>query len=456
MIFDGNTLAKRAEIFSNTLFDSWAMSENCGGAVLFLISMNDHRLYIRTGKLAQQYLSETQIDTISSAIIPYLQKRRLNDALIVGVEKIGSHLSSYHGKHSASDVRNDQPTGAAVPLILRNGPKWWDFEFSLVTIIFVVFAIFACCNGVGGPEAHRKKMERRHVLRKLNTVRSEFIQAMLPQYTPTTCPLCHDDLLPPWVPTVPVLPPVGEAAPLAEHDEDDAPARPLKTLRCGHAFHQSCFDDEYPTSSDSIAECPICGDRGGGISPPLSLMDSRQKDVSFRLKRLQDEYPHIITDDVRNKLISETPNNWPDSMTEAYIKVTPTQQQSLGRQDSDGGNWLSNIWGMLAIGSFGAFLGSLFGNWGDQRDNGSYYQDIPGGSGAQNHRWGFGNGVAGSGGGHGTGWGNSTVSGGGGGAGWGDGGGGAGWGGGGGGGGWGGGGGGGGSGNSGGGHGSGW
>ena len=408
MSFDGRTLSKRAENFANSLFENWSLHQNCGASALLFLSLEDKRMYIRTGLLATTYLTEHQIDDVYSRMIPELTKNRVSRALSAGVSRIAHYIAKYKGKHAGARSTDEEPTGASLPLIFRPGPAWWDLELSIVAIIFAVFLVFACCNGKGGAEVARKKREKRHVMRKLNIIRTEYISAALPQYIPLTCPYCLGDLTPSWEPTVPVVPPPGEHTPLSSEPIDEAPVKPVRTLRCGHAFHEACFDDNHFTSSDSIPECPVCSDRGGGSSTPPSPQSTRQKDATFRLKYLQEEYPHILTEDVIAKLNSEPPSSWPDSMTEAYLNTTRPQERSWSDSNQGGMGFLGGWGGVLAAGGLGALLASAFSGWGSRGGEGSSsYSGVLGG-GIGNHvgQWGSDVESAG-GGGHGAGWGSS-------------------------------------------------
>lgn len=409
MSFDSNTLSQRAAVFAHNLFKRWDMNDNCGASVLLFLSLEDKRMYIQTGQFAVAYLSEKDIDTVYAKMTPYLKKNRLADSLAAAVKRIAAYLSKYHGAHPGSVNAKGEPSGISVPLYFRNGPAWWDLELSIIAAITAALAVVACCNGIGGTEATRVKREKRHILRKLNIVRAEYVAASLPRYLPATCPMCHDDLTPPWVPTIPTLPDTEALV-----DVPAAPTRPVRTLACGHAFHEACFDDEHPIPSGTIPACPVCGAVGGGAASVSPLSATRGQDALFRVSKLHDEYPHILTDAVVAKLNSVTPDAWPETMTEAYL--TPEHGGNTGLRGirtapghSGGGGFWSGLGGLLAIGGIGAAVASMFGGWGN-RDNQSYTSIPSDGGGGHVAQWFGGGGNATSGGGHGTGWGDSVNS----------------------------------------------
>lgn len=382
MTSDEKSLPERAESFARTLFDRWGLNEGCGASVLVFLSFYDKRMYIATGTLAETYLNNDQVGKVESKMTSFLKKKEIAKALQAGVSEIAGYLRKYEGAHPtagnpASSQTDASPrSGLSAPLLWRRGPEWWDLELSVVAALFAVLLVLSCCHGIGGKEATKRKREKKRVMSKLNVVRSEYVAATLPQYIPTTCPICQNDLTPPWVPTVPTLP---ESESLRE---EPARARPVRTLRCGHAFHDDCFDEENPTPSGTVPTCMVCGDKGGGNSSPPSLESTRAKDTSFRLTKLAQQYPHILTEDVVAKLSAETPNFWPERMTDSYLKARSTRNErgfpSGLRGGGDGGGFWNNWGGILAAGGTGAFLGSLFSGWGNRWGRGDgRYGDIP-------------------------------------------------------------------------------
>ncbi|CAN8066611.1 unnamed protein product [Agarophyton chilense] len=403
MRFDGQTLATRAEHFAETIFSNWQMAENCGASVLLFVSLEDRRMYIKTGETAVEYLSEHQIDDVYSRMIPKLKKTRTAAALRAGLERIGHYIASYKGEHPRAMPTDGEHQQGFGPLFFRNWPSWWDLELSIVSVIFVVFSIIACCNGVGGIEAARKRREKKKLLRKLDIVRDEYFGSMNEHYAPATCPICHDKITLSWEPANVSA---SEGDSLVVESDSVQRRRSVRTLRCGHSFHDNCFEDDYLTPGGPAPSCPVCGDPGTGTTTPEPLQETRMRDVSFRLNRLHDQYPHILTADVLAKLESEPPNIWPNPMRDSYLK--PIQRsQALDEGDEEQTNSSTPFWtgvgGALAAGGIGALIGSLFGGWG-RRDNDSNYSSIGGNDGGQGF-W-----RRNSGGGHGAGWGNNISS----------------------------------------------
>lgn len=416
MQFDQNTLSQRAQHFADVLFSNWHLSDNCGASVLLFLSIEDRQMYIKTGATAVRYLNEHQIDDVYKRMIPKLQRDRLNAALHAGVQTIAHFLAKYQGEHAGPRATDDGAgTASPPPLFFRGWPAWWDLHLSIVAIIVAVFVVIACCNGVGGIEAARKRREKKQLLRKLDTVRDEYFGSMMESYAPSTCPICHEKVALSWEPIEPALSSEGDA--LADGAATHR-RRSVRTLRCGHTFHDRCFDDEYPTPSGTIPSCPVCGDVGSGASTPPSLRETRMQDVSFRLNRLHDQYPHILSDEVMAKLEAEPPNIWPNPMKESYLKNVQ-RPPAVDDENSHTGN--GSIWGgvggALAAGGIGALVGSALSGFG-RRGNDSYYGSIGGASdGGGGHGTGWVSNVtnAFSGGGHGAGWGGGGGGGGGGG-----------------------------------------
>ena len=420
MAYDGRTLDGRAQNFANELFQRWGMANSCGAEVLILIALEDQRTYIRTGQVATKYLSESHIDSVFKKMIPNLKRGRVKKALDAGISKIGSYLRRYRGT-----------AGTASPSGNSDTFNWFSFEMWIVLIICAILFVIACLNGVGGTASVKRKKELRVVLRHLSNVRHEYVMASTSSsYSPTTCPFCHGYLTPAWEPTVPTLSSSieeEEAASLIQNP----PGQPNRRLRCGHTFRESCFDRECPTPSEKIPVCPICGDQGGGISVAPPLSETKDKDYIFRLNQLGKRHPEILNESVLEKLKAETPDQWPDPVTESYLKSVSRRSaddSSDSEGDGDGGWWhtlgvTAVIGGVVTavlaiIGGLFAFGSSFFGGGGGGRsseysniDSDGYSNGYGGGHGAG---WGIGNSISNAlngnnsgGGGHGAGWGSA-------------------------------------------------
>lgn len=388
---DGQSLSDRTSSYVSTLFSNWGLSGNCGASVLLFVSMEDRRLFIKTGTLASQYLTESRIDNVFQAMAGELSGGDLNHALLLALDRIGTYLQEYKGPHQdlppkGSGESEGSPFG---PLFWRNGPDWWDLELSFIVLIAAVCLCCACCNGFGGPDAARSRRERRQLFKKLSVVRTEYIRAAMPQYEPDSCPVCQDDLKPPAKQSLPSSSVDGgdgeadddeEGDPLSATQPSDGSKRnrsngaddggnnserPTRRFQCGHVLHVSCLESVSDSTHDS-SHCPVCGFSANSNEEPRSLSDTRSEDLDFRLSNLRKEYPHILTPDVYSRLVSRDPTTWPDALDDNFLKPSPSQDA----HNSGGGNLLGTVGGLLAAGGLGAIVGSMFG--GGRNDNRGY------------------------------------------------------------------------------------
>lgn len=380
---NGQSLSDRTSSYVSTLFSNWGLSGNCGASVLLFVSMEDRRLFIKTGSLAAQYLTESRIDAVFQAMASELSGGDLKRALFVAFDRIGTYLQEYKGAHVDSPQKGggeseSRPFG---PLFWHNGPDWWDLELSFVVLIAAVCMCCACCNGFGGPDAARSRRERRQLFKKLSVVRTEYIRAAMPQYEPDTCPVCQDDLRAPLKQSSPSTDGGNddgdddeEGDPLSAtqsnsdkkrnqdngtNDGGNGSERPTRSFRCGHVLHVSCLQS-LPNSAADSSSCPVCGYSSNSNEGPRSLNDTRSEDLDFRLSNLRREYPHILTPDVYSMLVSRNPTTWPDTLDDAFLKPAPSHSS----HDNGGGNFLGTVGGLLAAGGLGAIIGSMFGGGG--------------------------------------------------------------------------------------------
>lgn len=449
---DGNTLATRARLYAEAIFTNWNLGDNCGASVLIFMSWEDRRLYIKTGSLAANYISNTKINSIFQSMTKHLEKDDIYSALDTAVTQLSYLLHSYHPNHphhappptSAPGVpltpTNDHPFG---PLFFKRGPTWWDLELSLVVVGCAICLVMACCHGFGGPDAARLRREKKALLLKLDTVRTEYIRASMPQYEPASCPICQEQFSNDEE--------TGDAQesegdPLTGqkvHDSSPEMEKPpsVRKYPCGHVFHDNCLN----TLPSRPTGCPVCDAGKPGAEVP-SLSDSRGKDFSYRLERLHAEHPHLLTVPLLAHLHDSNPTTWPDSLDESFLSRGPGGSASHGYSEigaGRGGYWQGNgnrgwdrgggggsgVGGMVAAGAAGMGAGWLLNNAfsGDHHGQPQQFQQQEqqsggwnGGSGtgtswgnaqvdSGNQSW-FGQQSVDDGGGQGTGWGNAANS----------------------------------------------
>lgn len=399
--YDGNSLPTRTKLYADAIFSHWNLQNNCGASILILIALDDRRLYIKTGSLAATFVTSNDINSMFQSMVTQLKQNDINSALDIAVTRISSLLRAYRPDHpyhpppqtpapKTGTAPSPQDRGPFGPLFFKSGPVWWDLELSLVVISSAICVIVACCHGFGGPDAAKLRREKKILLQKLDTVRTEYIRASMPQYDPASCPICQNDVSQ-----------LGDSYDDDDVDEGDPltgqrvhgnsqvsenSPRPIQKFPCGHIFHNHCVE----SLSSKQTGCPVCDAGAPNVDVP-SLSDSRDKDFSYRLARLHAEYPHLLTPSLYALLRDSNPTTWPDRLEESFL-TRPSASTGRGYSEigsGDATHWQGqdhrgwggdrrgggDIGGRLAAGALGAgagwFLSSTLGHGQQQQEQGA-------------------------------------------------------------------------------------
>lgn len=391
---DSKSMSDRTKAYANAIFRHWHLSANCGASVLLFLSLEDRRLYLQTGSLSANFISEHKIDNIFQEMAPYLSQNDIKSALQTAISSISTQLQKYdnptlnnrpqphpqpqlvppipHKPHNTppqSNPQEEDERGISGPLFLPGGPAWWDLELSLIVITCAFCLLCACCHGVGGKAALAEKHDRANVLRKLNTARLEYVRAMLPQYAPLTCSICQEALQPLQQPAHPLSTTddmqqatesdpltAGMTPPANTTSEPSPPA--VYHFRCGHAMHESCLVLLGPR--DNSTSCPSCGDSSWSMPTASPLSETRGRDFQFRLSQIRKEFPHLFSPGMQEHLLSTDPTGWPDALDESFFNsVSGRGARMDGGGDSGWSGW-GLFGGLLAAGGLGALVGSAF------------------------------------------------------------------------------------------------
>lgn len=361
-----SSTAAGAKMYADTVFSQWGLGSNCRASVLVFVSLEDRKMYIKTGALAAKFVTASEISHVFSVMAPLLGSGYVFQALDRAIDEIGALLQQYHPANTPPPQqqppqvapppppppppastppqqapRNTSPKSADNerrfgPLFWKSGPEWFDLEMSIVVLAAALCVVFACCNGIGGPDAARAKRERRYVLQQLEKIRTEYIRSTLPDYEPSNYPAADG----------------GVPA------ESAMETNPLLTNPTG----------------------------GGNEDGNEGYQDFPPQDYKSRLEQLRQQFPHILTPAVHARIASTSPMTWPDTLTDSFIAERPSslsrsystsynptnttttyeggqQAQPVAQGGSGGGsNWLGNVGGMLAAGGVGAILGSMLTN----------------------------------------------------------------------------------------------
>jgi len=322
-----------AETVARTMHDDWGVGDpGCGdNGVLVFLSIEDRAIYISRGAALDATLSSRRIDRVVNDMKPFCKGRDYSGAVSHAVRQL------------LGFVEVGPPTWKEW--------AWGIFLDSLPAVFF--FGIVAWAFVSAGRQA-RHRAEYAAAQAQLNQLDRERAEALAGRYQQTSCPICLEAFQDAPAPgdtstagdgnegdaSTSTVAGDGDEGDAKVDDEDEdgaAPSprpfvpkvgsdgRPVKLLRCGHCFDQSCFDAWVETNPDAAMRCPICrestagddddprpSDRaarpgarrrrppgsGGGCSSTRSTPEQRwafyHPEMAFRLRRVQRRWPGFV------------------------------------------------------------------------------------------------------------------------------------------------------------------
>ena len=220
---------RAAEAFARGLHDIWGVGETlaCGGTgVLVFVSDLDRTVYISRGDALQHTLTNRRIDRVIANMKPSLQRQKYKDAVLGALDEI-SHLIK-RGRPPLAERIQDF-------LVTYSGLLW-------------VGAIFACLfhQARKSRAAQREYAAAAEQLDEIERARAKALQG---HFQMESCPICLERF--------PVVEGHGVGC------ETRCPTMgsdglPLKLLRCGHCFDETCWNEWINTGRGQIERCLIC------------------------------------------------------------------------------------------------------------------------------------------------------------------------------------------------------
>mmetsp|Transcript_5676 Transcript_5676/g.7459 ORF Transcript_5676/g.7459 Transcript_5676/m.7459 type:complete len:494 (-) Transcript_5676:1272-2753(-) len=216
-------VTKAAETFARYLHDHWGvgMESSCGGTgLLIFLSVRDRAIYISRGKAMERILTNSRVDRVIDHMKPLLKRGGFKDALINAIDELDDLLKS--GEPNFSE-------------------KMQDFFYAYSGLVWV-FSIF----GFSMWSSRRQTMEQRNyaqVASHLDEIDRARALALQGQFKAVSCPICL------------------EAFEKEEGEEDfskGSDGQPIKLLRCGHVFDESCWEEWVSSGQGQVDKCPIC------------------------------------------------------------------------------------------------------------------------------------------------------------------------------------------------------
>ena len=252
--------ARAAEIFATTLHDTWGVgySTPAGGTgILIFLSINDRVMYISRGGAIAPILTDSRTDRIIETVKPALREAQYGPAL----EQVIALLSNY---------------------LEQGRPQGWEYWRDEVLLPYGTPFGMALVFGTVAWIAMKRERDQQRAYAAVSSQLSQLdraqAQALQGQYQATSCPICLEDFV--TIETM-ICQPVTSLSPSNETQEEvldvmgsgtgsettttpcstrtqmekrlvGADGQPLKLLRCGHVFDESCWA-EWVSSGTGVS-----------------------------------------------------------------------------------------------------------------------------------------------------------------------------------------------------------
>lgn len=194
------SVGETAEKFAKHLHNSLGVGNaRCDDGAVLLLSTNDRQVYMSTGRVTSQFLTNGKIDLIIEEMRPHLKDKNYGKSLEVAVTKMGEAFSG---------------------IVLESSEEYGLIKFLVPVAAAVALAIYL---------AHRRNQDRENCNLKLRRIQDERDRAeQSPEsYESMSCPICLEEF---------------------------TPEIPTKKLPCDHKFCKPCLT----TWLSKSVTCPVC------------------------------------------------------------------------------------------------------------------------------------------------------------------------------------------------------
>lgn len=243
---------RAAQAFGTHLHDQWGvgMDSPCGGTgILIFLAIHDRAIYISRGDAVKSVLTNHRLDRVISQMKPLLRNENYSLALQTALDNIGMYIKS-------GDPNLSERVWAGLS-------ETWPFMFFASIVLLFVFQ---------GRIQQRSQREYARVQSQLSELDRNRAEALQGRYQCTSCPICLDDF---QTYSDRNESPSGTAS---TSDRVGSDGLPLKLLRCGHVFDQTCWTEWIETGQGNFSQCPVCNQDVGVGTPSASEERSPEYD----------------------------------------------------------------------------------------------------------------------------------------------------------------------------------
>jgi uncharacterized membrane protein YgcG len=227
---------KASEIFARHIHDSWGVGLEtpiCGGiGVLLFLSIGDRTAFFSRGSALEPVLTDRRLDRTIEGMKPLLLEHQFGQALVFAIAELDGYL-------------------------LAGKPDWKEnaSSFAVDKLPYFIFASFFGLVAIAAVHERKQRREYAKVATHLDELDRARAEALQGRFQAKSCPICLESF------TFPQRDGKGESN--ANETEGlictGSDGLPLKLLRCGHVFDDTCWAEWISSGHQGkIDKCPIC------------------------------------------------------------------------------------------------------------------------------------------------------------------------------------------------------
>eukprot|EP00934_Nitzschia_sp_Nitz4_P007159 Nitzschia sp. Nitz4//scaffold161_size51353//15398//16786//NITZ4_006944-RA/size51353-processed-gene-0.59-mRNA-1//1//CDS//3329537897//7149//frame0 len=230
-VSDGESVDEEfaAEQMARDLHDAWGVghkTEKGGTGVLIFLSVYDRVVYISRGAALDRMLNNARTDAVIESMRPHMRQAKYAEGFLTAIDGI-------------------------LHCIEKGEPSWKETILDLFQIsnLFILMWVGTFVHGLWKSRTRRQEQEAyARAASQLSEIDRAQAEALQGQYQATSCPICL------------------EAFKSSTVGSDD---QPIKLLRCGHVFDESCWSEWVSSGRGDITKCPIYKMDIGGTSTTM-------------------------------------------------------------------------------------------------------------------------------------------------------------------------------------------
>lgn len=237
-----------AQIFARYIHDEWWEATNEAYGILVFLSVQDRVCFISTGSSIATILPWWRLEHVVGDMKPDLRQLDFGAAILKAMQDLEA-------------------------LLIAGPPTVQDrlFDFSARFGVVICFTIFTFFFGAWGEyRDRRKRWQHAETRSRLTKGEKERARELQRDFSTRSCPICLENFCECLQELSPGLKRVDSfGIPLLGND-----GNPIKLLRCGHIFDESCWKSWVNSGHGNPCICPVCRQDIGKTTAPKKRADS--------------------------------------------------------------------------------------------------------------------------------------------------------------------------------------